>query len=349
MVTETMRGRMSAFFKRYFIDAMSYMALGLFSSLIIGLILSQLSAIPGLQFLKAYADMVSAKSPVVGAAIGVAIAYGMKGKPLVLFASAVTGALGYDLGGPAGAYLAAVVGARLGGLVAGRTPVDIVLVPVVTIASGGLVAQFTGPAIASGMEALGGFINAATEMHPLPMGIIVSTLMGMVLTAPISSAAIAISLGLNGLAAGAACVGCCTQMVGFAVQSYADNGLGGLLSQGLGTSMLQFGNILRKPVIWLPPTIASAILGPVSTILVKMPNNPMGAARHQRAGGPVRREPACRAASSHFAPADDSCSPLHPARRPHLRDLLAVQKGQMDPSGRHEALRMIRLGEDTKA
>lgn len=276
-MTDTMRSRMSAFFKRYFIDAMSYMALGLFSSLIIGLILSQLSGVPGLSFLKPYADMVSAKSPVVGAAIGVAIAYGMKVKPLVLFSSAVTGALGYSLGGPVGSYLAAVVGARLGGLIAGKTPVDIVLVPIVTITAGGLVAQFTGPAIAAGMDALGSFINTATEMHPLPMGIIVSALMGLILTAPISSAAIAIALGLDGLAAGAACVGCCTQMIGFAVQSYEDNGLGGLLSQGLGTSMLQFGNIMRKPVIWLPPTIASAILGPISTILVKMPNNPMGA------------------------------------------------------------------------
>lgn len=276
-MNQTLKGSLSRFFKRYFVEAMSYMALGLFASLIIGLILSQLSAIPLLAFLKNYADMVSAKSPVVGAAIGVAIAYGMKVKPLAVFSAAVTGALGYQLGGPVGAYLSAVVGAELGQLVSGKTPVDIVLVPVVSIVSGGLVAQLTGPAIKAGMDALGAFINTATEMHPLPMGIIVSVLMGMVLTAPISSAALAISLGLNGLAAGAACVGCCAQMVGFAVQSYEDNGLGGLLSQGLGTSMLQFGNILRKPVIWLPPILSSAILGPVSTMLIKMPNNPMGA------------------------------------------------------------------------
>jgi uncharacterized membrane protein len=270
-------GRAASFFKRYFIDAMSYMALGLFSSLIIGLILSQLAAVSFLSFLKPFGAMVAASSPVVGSAIGVAIAYGLKSKPLVVFSSAVTGALGYAAGGPVGAYLAAVVGAELGGLVAGKTPVDIVLVPIVTITAGGLIGDWTGPAISAGMNALGGFINTATEMHPLPMGILVSMLMGLALTAPISSAAISISLGLNGLAAGAACVGCCAQMIGFAVQSYPDNGVGGLISQGIGTSMLQFGNIMRKPVIWLPPTIASAILGPISTMLVKMPNNPLGA------------------------------------------------------------------------
>ncbi len=269
--------RAKAVLKRYFIDAMSHMALGLFSSLIIGLILSQLSSVPGLSFLEPFADMAAASSPVVGAAIGVAIAYGLQAKPLVLFSSAVTGAIGYKAGGPVGAYLAAVAGAEAGNLIAGKTPVDIVASPVAAIVSGGLIARWTGPAIAGFMAALGGFINEATRLQPLPMGIAVSVIMGMVLTAPISSAAIAISLGLNGLAAGAACVGCCANMVGFAVQSYADNGLSGLLSQGLGTSMLQFGNIMRKPVIWLPPVLASAILGPVSTVLLKMPNTPVGA------------------------------------------------------------------------
>lgn len=264
-------------FRRYFIDAMSAMALGLFSSLIIGLILSQLSQISLLSFLKPFADMVAASSPVVGAAIGVAIAYGLKAKPLVIFSSAVTGAIGYSLGGPVGAYLAALAGAEIGGLVAGHTPVDIVLVPIVTIITGGLVGTFVGPSINAVMSALGAFINSATELHPIPMGIIISTVMGLALTAPISSAAISISLGLNGIAAGAACVGCATQMIGFAVASYRENKLGGLISQGLGTSMLQFGNIMRRPVIWLPPTIASAILGPVSTAVFRMTNNAMGA------------------------------------------------------------------------
>ncbi len=263
-------------FRRYFIDAMSAMALGLFSSLIIGLILSQLSNIAILSWLKPFAEAVSAKSPVVGAAIGVAIAYGLKAKPLVMFSSAVSGAIGYNLGGPVGAYLAAVAGAEIGGLVAGRTPVDIVLLPIVTIVTGGLVGIFVGPGVNAVMTGLGTFINNATYLLPVPMGIIISTVMGLALTAPISSAAISISLGLNGIAAGAACVGCATQMVGFAVASYRENKFGGLISQGLGTSMLQFGNIMRRPVIWLPPTIASAILGPISTAVFGMTNNSMG-------------------------------------------------------------------------
>lgn len=265
-----------AFFRRYFVDAMSYMALGLFSSLIIGLILSQLAAIPFLSFLSRFAALVSASSPVVGSAIGVAIAYGLKAKPLVIFSSAVSGAVGYSLGGPVGAFLSAVIGAEIASLYAGKTPVDIVLVPAGTIIAGGFAAILTGPAIMSFMNALGGVINRATELNPLPMGVMVSALMGLALTAPISSAAISISLGLEGLAAGAACAGCCAQMIGFAVQSYPDNGFGGLVSQGLGTSMLQFGNIMRKPIIWLPPTLASAVLGPISTVLVKMPNNSLG-------------------------------------------------------------------------
>mgnify|MGYP000899663614 CR=1 FL=1 len=272
-----MKDKVRAFFKRYFIDAMSYMALGLFSSLIIGLILSQLSAISFLGFLKPFAAMVSASSPVVGAAIGVAVGYGLKVKPLAIFSAAVAGAYGYQLGGPIGAYLASAVGAECGQFISGKTPVDIVLVPIFTIVAGGVVANFAGPGVAAAMDWLGGIINRATELHPFPMGILVSVVMGLVLTAPISSAALSISLGLSGLAAGAACVGCCAQMVGFAVQSYEDNGVGGLLSQGLGTSMLQFGNIMRKPVIWLPPTLASAVLGPLSTVVFGMTNTPSGA------------------------------------------------------------------------
>ena len=272
-----MKNKAMAFFRRYFIDAMSYMALGLFASLIIGLILSQLSAISFLGFLKPFAAMVSASSPVVGAAIGVAVAYGLKVKPLAVFSSAVAGAYGYQLAGPVGAFLAAAVGAECGQFISGKTPVDIVLVPIFTIVAGGLTANAAGPGVAAAMDGLGRLINRATEMHPFPMGILVSVVMGLVLTAPISSAALSISLGLSGLAAGAACVGCCAQMVGFAVQSYEDNGLGGLLSQGLGTSMLQFGNIMRKPVIWLPPTLASAVLGPVSTVAFGMTNTPSGA------------------------------------------------------------------------
>ena len=262
---------------RYFIRAMSSMALGLFSSLIIGLILSQLSKLPFLSWLAPFAEVVSASSPVVGSAIGVAVAHGLGAKPLVIFSSAVTGAVGYNLGGPVGAFLASVVGAELGGLVAGRTPVDIVLVPVATIVTGGLTGTFVGPGVSALMTGLGDFINRATQLAPVPMGIVVSTVMGLCLTAPISSAAIAISLGLDGLAAGAAAVGCSAQMIGFAVASYRENKLGGLVAQGLGTSMLQFGNICRRPQILIAPTLAGAILGPVSTAVFHMVNNPMGA------------------------------------------------------------------------
>jgi uncharacterized membrane protein len=181
------------------------------------------------------------------------------------------------VGGPFGAYIAAVLGAEIGNLIAGKTKVDIVLVPIFTIIPGCLAGQFIGPYIGKGMSAIGNFIEVATVMAPVPMGIVVSVVMGMILTAPISSAAIAISLGLSGLAGGAACVGCCANMVGFAVASYVDNGLGGLISQGLGTSMLQVGNIVRRPQIWLPAIITSAILGPISTAVLKMTTLPEGA------------------------------------------------------------------------
>ncbi|MBE5762442.1 MAG: PTS sugar transporter subunit IIC, partial [Clostridiales bacterium] len=224
--------------KRYFLDAMSAMALGLFASLIIGLIISQLSKFAFLSWLAPFGSMLAASSPVVGSAIGVACAFGLKVKPLAMLASAATGAIGYDLGGPVGAYVASVVGAELGNLIAGKTPVDIVLVPIVTIITGGLAGTFVGPGVSAMMSGLGAFINTATEMNPVPMGIIVSTVVGMVLTLPISSAALCISLGLEGIAAGAAAVGCSAQMIGFAVMSYRENKFGGLLAQGLGTSML---------------------------------------------------------------------------------------------------------------
>lgn len=261
-------------FKRYGIDALGSMALGLFSSLIVGLILKQLGIILNVQFL---IDFSAIAMSMTGAAIGVAVAHGLKAPPLVMFTSAITGAFGNELGGPVGAFVAAVIGAELGKMVAGETKVDIVVVPVVTIVTGCLAGKFVGPGVAFAMEWIGGVINHATELQPIPMGILVSVLMGMALTAPISSAAIAISLGLTGLAGGAATVGCSAQMVGFAVASYKENRLGGLIAQGLGTSMLQVPNIMRKPIIWLPPTITSAILGPLATTVFNMKNVPEGA------------------------------------------------------------------------
>ncbi len=262
---------------RYFVQAMSAMALGLFASLIIGLIISQLGKITGLSFLTDIASVLSADSPVVGSAIGVAIAWGLKAKPLVVFSCAAVGALGYNLGGPVGAYIAATVGAEVGQLVAGKTPIDIIVSPIVTILAGGVIALLVGKPINGFMTWLGQVIMSATELAPLPMGIIVSVIIGMALTAPISSAAICIMLDLSGLAAGAAVVGCCANMVGFAVMSVKDNGWGSLLSVGIGTSMLQFGNIMRRPQLWIPPILTSAILGPISTCIFKMENIPSGA------------------------------------------------------------------------
>ncbi len=265
------------YFKRYFIDAMGAMALGLFSSLIIGLIITQLSKIPGLSVLADLTAVTAASSPVVGSAIGAAVAWGLKAKPLVIFSSAVTGAIGYTAGGPVGAYLAAVTGSEIGSLAAGRTGADIVVTPLVTVISGGAVGLIAGPAISSFMTALGAFVNSATELSPVPMGIAVAVVVGLALTAPISSAALCIMIGIDGLAAGAAVVGCCCQMVGFAVASFRDNGWGGLVSQGIGTSMLQFPNIMRRPAVWIAPTLASAVLGPVSAAVLKMTNTSLGA------------------------------------------------------------------------
>lgn len=262
--------------KRYFVDALGAMALGLFSSLIIGLIISQFAKIPGLSVLNEIASVVKSDG-VVGAAIGVAVSWGLKVKPLTMFSSAAVGAVGYLAGGPVGAYIAAVVGAELGNILAGKTKIDIVVTPLITIITGGLVGIFVGPYVSRFMTAFGALVNNATELAPIPMGIVVSVLVGLALTAPISSAALCIMIGLDGIAAGAACVGCCCQMIGFAVASWRDNGLGGALSQGLGTSMLQFSNIVRRPIIWLAPTLASAILGPVSAAVLKMTNTPQGA------------------------------------------------------------------------
>lgn len=265
------------YFKRYFVDGMSAMALGLFSSLIVGLIISQFAKIPHLEFLSSFTEVLSASSPVVGGAIGCAIAWGLKHKPLVIFSCVAVGAFGYSLGGPVGAFLATVVASEVAGLIAGKTKIDIVLTPIVAIVVGGVVSKFVGPGVSSVMNGIGDAIMKATEMHPFPMGVLVSVIVGLALTAPISSAAICIMLGLNGLAAGAAVVGCAAQMVGFAVTSYKENGIGGLISQGIGTSMLQFGNIMKRPQILLAPTLAGAILGPISTCVLKMTNTPTGA------------------------------------------------------------------------
>ena len=264
-------------FRKYVIDALSHMAQGLFCSLILGLIISQIAKIPGLDFLNFIAEALSSSSPLVGACIGLAIAYGLSSATLVMISSAITGALGYAAGGPVGAYLAVITGAEIGSLISRKTPVDIIITPLVTIVAGGLFARYCCSPINDFMLYLGEVINKATMLSPFMMGIAVSVLVGCALTLPISSVAICVMLGIDGLAAGAATVGCCAQMVGFAVTSFRDNGMGGLLSQGLGTSMLQIGNIVRKPAIWIAPTLTAAILGPVSTVWLQMTNNALGA------------------------------------------------------------------------
>ena len=195
----------------------------------------------------------------------------------MLLASVATGTAGAALGGPVGCFIAAAVGAECGKLVSKTTPVDIIVTPAVTLMAGVAVAQFIGPAIAAMMTEIGALIMWAVELQPLLMGMVVAVLMGIILTLPISSAAIAIALSLSGLAAGAATVGCCAQMVGFAVMSFKENRWAGLLSQGLGTSMLQMPNIVKNPKIWIPPIVASAVLGPVATLGFKMSNIPSGA------------------------------------------------------------------------
>jgi uncharacterized membrane protein len=280
--------KLSESYSSYWIKALNGMGLGLFSSLIVGLILKQAGAYTGIKLL---VEMGTVAQYMMGPAIAAGVARGIDAPPLAIFSVLVVGAMGAGtfvageaglsvvVGEPMGAAAAALAGAQAGKFAQGRGrgSMDILLVPIVTIAVGGLAGLYLAPYVSAVMNWLGGVINTATRMHPFMMGIIVSTVMGIVLTLPISSAALAISLGLSGLAAGASTVGCSCQMIGFAVASYRENGVGGLISQGLGTSMIQMPNIVRNPWIWLPPTLASAILGPVSTMLFRMENTKVGA------------------------------------------------------------------------
>ncbi|MGE4453042.1 MAG: PTS transporter subunit IIC [Sphaerochaeta sp.] len=269
----------------YITRVLAGMAQGLFASLIIGLIIKQIGHYSSIQLLE-HIGMVA--QYLTGPAIGMGVAIAVGASPLGVLGSAVAGAVGAGtfsfangislaLGEPVGAMVAGLAAAESSKRVAGKTDVDILIVPLATILVGSLVGYFIAPPIAALMSYIGAFINSLTTLYPLPMGILVSAVVGMVLTLPISSAAICISLGLDGLAAGAAVVGCSCQMVGFAVSSYKENRLGGLISQGLGTSMLQIPNIWRNPRIWIPPTLTAAILGPISTMVFRMENNSAGA------------------------------------------------------------------------
>ncbi|MEJ2765010.1 PTS sugar transporter subunit IIC [Photobacterium sp. MCCC 1A19761] len=261
--------------RTYLVQAMSFMALGLFSSLLIGSILNTLGTKFGIPLFSETLWPIARQ--MTGPAIGVAVAYALKAPPLVLFSATTAGAAGAALGGPVGAFIATVAATECGKLVANETKVDILLTPAVTVIVGVGVGTLVGPSVAALMTAVGDLIMSATQLQPLLMGAVVAVLMGMALTLPISSAAIAIMLSLNGLAAGAATVGCCAQMVGFAVMSFRENRWGGVVAQGLGTSMLQMPNIINNYKIWLPPIMASAILGPIATVMFAMENTPLGA------------------------------------------------------------------------
>ncbi|MCD8509984.1 MAG: PTS sugar transporter subunit IIC [Bacillus sp. (in: Bacteria)] len=265
-------------FKRYFVDALSYMALGLFSSLIIGLIIRTAGTYaPDVFYLPLLVDIGQTAMDLMGPAIGVAVAYSLKAPRLVLFAAVVSGGAGAALGGPAGAFVCSLLSTELGKLVSQETKIDIIVTPFVTIVTGVGAAMTIGPGINFLMTSFGQFISWSTVQQPFIMGILLAVFMGLALTAPISSAAIAIMLGLDGIAAGAAAVGCAAQMIGFAVSSYRENGWSGLVSLGLGTSMLQIANIVRNPLILIPPTLTAAILGPVATMVFLLENNPAGA------------------------------------------------------------------------
>ena len=269
--------------KNYFVNAMGAMAQGLFASLLIGTIIGTLGDKLSIAFLSEIAEYAK-NGYVCGAAIGIAVAASLKAQGFVLFSCATVGAMGYMMGaqitpelmytaGPAGAFFAVILACEIGKLVYKRTKIDILVTPLVTILTGFVISKLLCPFVAYAMYYVGSFVNNATELRPFIMGIIVSVAVGILLTLPISSAAICAMIGISGLAGGAATVGCCCQMVGFAVMSFKANKWGGIIAQGLGTSMLQMGNIVKKPIIWLPTIISSAILGPVSTLVFKLTNN----------------------------------------------------------------------------
>lgn len=293
--------KLKSYAKKYFIDAMSAMALGLFASLLIGTIFGTIGTYLSADYIDNsaintiggfFTEMKTFAQGASGMAIGVAIAYSLKADPLVIFSCAAVGSVSYSTGaeillsegesikytaGPAGAFVAVIAACEIGKLVSKKTKVDILATPTVTIVAGYFTAKLICPAVAYIMYYLGDFINTATEMRPFEMGVIISVIVGMILTLPISSAAICAMIGISGIAGGAAAAGCCAQMIGFAVISFCDNGWGGFFAQGLGTSMLQMGNICKRPQIWIPPTLAAAVCGPISTLVFRLECNGVSA------------------------------------------------------------------------
>ena len=271
--------------KLYFVDAMSAMAMGLFASLLMGTIFGTVAKyIPAGNVFADFFTLLAGAGGASGAVIGIAIAYALKAPMLVMLSAGVVGMFGNGYSttllfegadkavtaGPLGAFVCVLLAVEIGKLVSKSTKVDILVTPSVTLGVGALVAMLLCPGIAYIMYWLGYFINYATTILPFLMGIIISVVVGIILTLPISSAAICAMIGISGIAGGAAVAGCCAQMVGFAVISFRENKWGGVVAQGLGTSMLQMGNIVKNPLIWIPATLASAITGPISTCLFKL-------------------------------------------------------------------------------
>ena len=260
-------------FKRYGVDCLGAMAQGLFCSLLIGTIIKTLGQQTGLAYLVTIGTYAAA---VAGPAMAISIGFALQAPPLVLFSLAAVGGAANELGGaggPLAVLIIAIPASECGKVVSKETKVDILVTPFVTIFTGVALSTLLAPGIGAAASSLGQLIMWATDLQPFLMGIIVSVLVGVALTLPISSAAICAALSLTGLAGGAAVAGCCANMVGFAVMSFRENKWGGLISQGLGTSMLQMGNIVKNPRIWIPPIIASAVTGPVATCIFKLQMN----------------------------------------------------------------------------
>lgn len=261
--------------ENYIVKSLNGMAYGFFCSLIIGTILKQIGDFTNINQLVIWGETATY---LMGPAIGVGIAYTIEAKGLNLIAAVIAGTIGAGTfsgnqattGNPIAAYVAVIVAVEVTRLLQGKTPIDILLVPFCSIVISGLVTMFVGPYLTMVINWIGDLINQGVTMQPFFMSIVVAVLMGMALTAPISSAAIGVMLGLNGLAAGAALAGCCAQMLGFAVMSIDDNDIGDVIAIGIGTSMLQFKNIVKHPIIWLPPILASVIIAPISTCILQI-------------------------------------------------------------------------------
>ena len=333
--------------QRYLIDALGAMAQGLFASLLIGTIIKTVGQQTGLALLVDLGGYATAMS---GPAMACAIGWALHCPPLVLFSLITVGysanALG-GAGGPLAVLIIAIVAAELGKAVSKETKVDILVTPLVTIFAGVGLSMLIAAPIGAAASQVGTLIMWATEQAPLVMGILVSVIVGVALTLPISSAAICAALGLTGLAGGAAVAGCCAQMVGFAVMSYKENGVGGLVSQGLGTSMLQMGNIIKNPRIWIAPTLASAITGPLATCLFHFEMNgaAVSSGRHLRSGGSDRRlhrlgQRHCRRYQGRYHPHGLGCygaAVLCAARRAQRGVLRSRAQAGLDQRGRFEA------------